>query len=160
MGREIRRVPPGWQHPKDERGNYLALYDNDYESELADYQQRFADFENDVDGERTRAAKAGCYTLEDWGGGPPDPEYYRLALDDEPTHCQIYETVSEGTPTSPVFASLDEMVTWLIGEGYSEHAAKMFARDGWALSMVFTPSRGVSGTGIHSLDWMEKDGAE
>ena len=154
MGREIRRVPEDWQHPKDESGHYLALYDSDYESELADYQRRCWDFENDVDGQRTKAAKAGCYTLKDWDGGPPDPEYHRQTWDDEPTHYQIYETVTEGTPTSPVFASLDEMFNWLIAEGYSGHAAGKFVKDGWAPSMIFEPSKGVSGVGIHSLDWL------
>lgn len=32
MGREVRRVPAEWQHPKDERGRYIPLFDGkDYE---------------------------------------------------------------------------------------------------------------------------------
>ncbi len=157
MGREIRRVPKDWQHPEKWGGEYLPLYDEDYETGSAKYTQRLADFENDVGGDRTRAAERGCFTLEVWDGGPPDPGYYRAAWDDEPTHYQIYETVSEGTPTSPVFASLDEMLAWLIGEGYSDYAARKFVKAGWAPSMMFSPERGVSGIGIHSLDWFDEE---
>jgi len=96
MGREIRRVPKDWQHPQDSKG-YIPMYDQDYEAALAEWQQEKAE--------------------EDWHGDPPDPAYYRPAFTDDPMHYQIYETVTEGTPTSPVFASLDEMVAWLIAEG-------------------------------------------
>ena len=159
MGREIRRVSKEWQHPRDVTDHYRPLYDNDYESELANYQRRCWDFENDVDGQRTRAAKHGSYSLADWDGGPPSRDYYRQAWDDDnpATHYQIYETVTEGTPTSPVFASLDEMFNWLIGEGYSGHAAGKFVKDGWAPSMMFSPDKGVSGIGIHSLDWVNEE---
>lgn len=27
MGREVRRVPKGWEHPRDENGNYIPLHD-------------------------------------------------------------------------------------------------------------------------------------
>lgn len=27
MGTRTRRVPPGWQHPKDAEGNYIPLCD-------------------------------------------------------------------------------------------------------------------------------------
>ena len=137
MGREIRRVPKEWQHPKDESGHYLALYDEDYESALEQYQR--------------------CPT--DWDSIPPDPDYFRQAWDDDnpATHYQVYQDVSEGTPVSPVFASLDEMVAWLIGEGYSEHAANKFAQLGWAPSMMFSPDKGLSGIGIHSLDWINEE---
>ena len=32
MGLEIRRVPPGWEHPTDERGEHIPVLDEDYES--------------------------------------------------------------------------------------------------------------------------------
>ena len=31
MGREIRMVPPGWQHPKDDKGLWLKIYTAVYE---------------------------------------------------------------------------------------------------------------------------------
>lgn len=49
---------------------------------------------------------------------------------------QMWETVSEGSPVSPVFADKDSFVNWLIAEGYSEGAAEQFAEVGHAFSMV------------------------
>jgi hypothetical protein len=107
MSREIRRVPPDWEHPKDEKGHYKPLFDR----------------------------------IHLWKKG-------------EATHYQIYEDVSEGTPVSPIFASLDEMKTWLLEQGYSEKAASKFVKYGWAPSMIFSSEKGISGIGIHSLDWL------
>jgi len=28
MGREVRRVPPGWKHPKDETGRFIPLLED------------------------------------------------------------------------------------------------------------------------------------
>lgn len=71
--------------------------------------------------------------------------------------CQIYETDSEGTPVSPVFASKDELAEWLVTEGgYSRQAADMFARDGWAPSFMRTPATGgrvldgIAARGLHA----------
>ena len=69
------------------------------------------------------------------------------------THFQIYETVSEGTPCSPVFASIAELVVymtqpidrssrynrcadWQCSQGYTLKQAKRFAHDGSSLGMV------------------------
>jgi hypothetical protein len=49
---------------------------------------------------------------------------------------QVWETVSEGSPISPVFATKDELVTWLISEGYSETAARSFIESEWVPSMI------------------------
>ena len=157
MGREIRRVPPGWQHPKDKSGHYLALYDKTHEEALASYDNDRADWEADNDGVRSQVREYGYVDFDEWHEPPTSKKYCRSAFDTDPTHYQIYETVSEGTPTSPVFATLDEMVIWLIGEGYSDHAARKFVKDGWALSMIFMPERGLSDLNIHSLDWVNEE---
>ena len=52
---------------------------------------------------------------------------------------QVWETVSEGSPISPVFATSDALVTWLIGEGYSPEASRAFVKQGWAPSMIIGP---------------------
>ena len=33
MGREVRRVPANWEHPRDNKGNYLPLFELDNEDE-------------------------------------------------------------------------------------------------------------------------------
>ena len=126
MGREIRRVPSDWQHPRDSNG-YKPLYDRSYETVMKEW-------------------------IEYEEPPKPDPDYYRPEWKEEPTHYQIYETVTEGTPVSPVFASLDEMKDWLLSKGFSERASSKFIEIGWAPSLVFTPERGLSGIDIHSLD--------
>lgn len=55
---------------------------------------------------------------------------------------QVWETVSEGSPISPVFATSEELVTWLTGEGYSRRAAEAFVEQGWVPSMVMINTPG------------------
>ena len=138
MGREIRRVPAGWQHPVDHAGRYKPMYDQAYADAAAEWWRNALlwskgehpdQLGNDV-------TKKYLYYWE-WSGNPPDEEYYRPAFEGEPTHYQIYETVSEGTPVSPVFETKDELAAWLVTEGYSTRAAAAFAKDGWAPSMAF-----------------------
>lgn len=165
MGREIRRVPANWQHPKEQKeqlvigGNeledfmrafatgrtemrevYKPLFDRTHQEALEEWETERAKFERDQspEGIEHRAK----YTFEEWHGERPDPEYYRPAWT-EATHYQMYETVSEGTPVSPVFATLEELADWLVSEGYSPQAARAFCKDGWAPSFV-----GVGGLGL------------
>lgn len=49
---------------------------------------------------------------------------------------QVWETVSEGSPISPVFATAEGLEDWLIFQGYSEGAAEQFTKVGWAPSAV------------------------
>lgn len=49
---------------------------------------------------------------------------------------QVWETVSEGSPISPVFATDEELVVWLVDQGYSEKGARAFVQSGWVPSMV------------------------
>ena len=65
-------------------------------------------------------------TYENWRKiEPPSGEGY-----------QMWETVSEGSPVSPVFPTKEVFINWLIGEGYSEGAAEQFAEVGHAFSMA------------------------
>jgi hypothetical protein len=152
MGREIRRVPAGWEHPVDPNPNprwgpsrwdwtgqgryFQPLFDEDYETAL----QQWWD--------ERQQWKAGTHefqsdgTYEEFAGRSPDPAYYRPAWPEEERACfQVYETVSEGTPVSPVFASREELASWLVDQGYSREAASAFAEDGWAPSAISTPDR-------------------
>ena len=84
---------------------------------------------------------------ESWEGtGPPTGDGW-----------QVWETVSEGSPVSPVFATRDELVAWLIGEGYTALAAERFAVGGWAPSMMIGGGRVVQN--IQSLDMEGADGS-
>ena len=35
MGREVRMVPAGWEHPKNEYGQYVSLYEGPFEIRAA-----------------------------------------------------------------------------------------------------------------------------
>lgn len=173
MGREIRRVPKGWEHPEndDERCRertrdtryykpteyqygrcFIPMYDNDYETAAQEWLANFdlwrSGKHEDQQGEYASSAK---YFWE--YHGPPDEKYYRPKFDSEPTCYQVYETVSEGTPTSPVFETLDELAAYLVTQGYSEKAAHNFAHDGYAPSMVmFNPGNGGPVTMFNDIE--------
>jgi hypothetical protein len=55
---------------------------------------------------------------------------------------QLWETVSEGSPVSPVFETEDAFVAYLVGEGHSEEAARKFIDAEWAPSMVMSVENG------------------
>ena len=145
MGREIRRVPQDWQHPKDRHGNYRAMYDIPYRTAADEWIANF---------EAWRRGETPHGSLDDflYAYSPPYAETFRERewTPEEATHYQIYETVSEGTPVSPVFATTDEMRAWLIDQGHSERAADGFIRTGWVFSALFTSS-GIT-MGIDSYD--------
>lgn len=143
MGREIRRVPKDWEHPKDTNGNYKPMYNATFAGAVRDWKEDFLKWENGTDPQK---AKHPDREFWEWAGDPPDRESYRdrVWTKEEATCYQIYETVSEGTPTSPIFETTDEMAAWLVSEGYSKEAAKVFVREGWAPSMLL-----VTGEGLH-----------
>jgi len=93
------------------------------------------------------------------GDGSPDPEYYRPEWGDAPLGFAVYETVSEGTPVTPTFATEDELIDYLVENGdfwdqsrrndatrprsfgmssdpWRREAAESFVRSGWAPSFV------------------------
>jgi len=153
MGREIRRVPSDWQHPKDVVGHYIPMLDTTFDEAFHEWAEEYELWKagNHPDQQKYNP---GCPFWE-WHGPPPRPGCHRPEFESEPTHYQIYETVSEGTPTSPIFATLGEMKEWLIEQDYSRHAASRFINSGWAPSMIFRPDKGMSGIGIHSLDLID-----
>ncbi len=148
MGREIRMVPPDWDHPKKENGSYQPLYDEDYETACEEW---YADC---VD-------KNGKYKSgdEEYVGDPPDKNYYRDRkwAKEEATHFQVYETVSEGTPVTPHFATKEELIDHLCEHGdfwdqkrrkkgytmmecgpWSRENAESFVKSEWAPSFIVT----------------------
>jgi len=162
MGREIRRVPANWQHPTHERCPhnttcrpvcYRPLFDQDYDSAAREWLDGLLAWEADKAGERTKAERSKYYEryFWDWHGRPPDKDSYRADAwtPEQATHFQMYETVSEGTPVSPVFATRDELIDYLMnhgdfwdqqrGEGgWRRENAERFVGVGYAPSLVVT----------------------
>lgn len=162
MGREIRRVPPNWQHPRDDRGRYRPLYNGTFDAAARQWLDEAKAWD---DGTHETIAEDPSYREKypyfwEYGGNPPEADCYRPDFGDTATAYQMYETVSEGTPVSPVFETEEAMVQWLISQGRSEHAARAFVRDGWAPSMVMVDGRIAMGVDAHDLMSDEKQGAK
>lgn len=98
---------------------------------------------------RYRAQKLGIWGLCETCGGKGivfRDEGHREAHDawepqDPPAGpgWQVWETMSEGSPISPVFADPERLVDWLCGGGYPEDAARRFVFEtGWAPTFVLS----------------------
>ena len=169
MGREIRRVPPDWQHPRyttddapysNRVGQYRPLFDDSYANARREWLDGLAKYEaeRDSDEHRKRVEIYG-YDVDFWEyeGNPPDRAYYRPEWPEgSATWWQVYETVSEGTPVTPPFATSEELVAFLSterdfwGQGpVSRAAAERFVSGGWAPSAVLVG--GTLHTGVEAL---------
>lgn len=164
MGREVRMVPPNWVHPTDDRGQLQAMHDNNFADEFADFLEKFDRIRSgDLDEiERKCYAKPGMIPLAEWlrdEGTPPDPAYYRPWRDEDATWVQVWETVSEGSPVTPPFATKAELIDYLVAGGddwdrkrghggYSREQATAFVEAGYVPSMVIVNGRTVTGIAI------------
>jgi hypothetical protein len=149
MGREIRRVPANWDHPKQEGqydGRLQPMFDETFEKAAADWKAEFAKWEA---GERPSYCSEDSVALEywEWNGGPPDRAYYRPWKDEDATWFQVWETVSEGTPVTPPFETKEALIDYLAIEGdfwdqrrgdgpWRRDAATRFVNAGWAPSLI------------------------
>jgi len=80
-----------------------------------------------------------CKTCNGSGIHPNYKEAYDAWEASEPPAgpgWQLWETVSEGSPVSPVLHTREEFVDYLVEQGRSRTAAERFADSGWAPSMV------------------------
>lgn len=91
--RVVRKVPLNWEHPKDEEGKYVPLYDrSSYPRYTEEEIQELLD-EGDIS---SRDEIEGWFA-PDFSNVPPE----------EMGIC-AYEEVTEGTPISPVFPDSPE----------------------------------------------------
>lgn len=141
MGREVRKVPPKWEHPKmegwrGERGDLQPMFDRPYEDARREWLEGLAAHKPEECN--------GCDYWE-WCGNPPERSYYRPWRDEEATWLQVWETVSEGTPVSPPFATREELAQYLAEHGdfwdqqrgrggWGIERAKAFVNVGWVPS--------------------------
>ena len=147
MGMEIRRVPPNWEHPRDKRGNFIPLIDDDYESVAREWMDNCIQWENGTHPDRIKNPDAEFYW--DYSDGTPYKDDYRPRWTVEPTWYQVYETVSMGTPVSPPFSSKVKLVNYLVKHGtfwdqykgnggWNRKAAKHIVNAMWVPSMIMT----------------------
>lgn len=137
MGREIRKVPAGWEHPRKESGDYQPMFDEYYGDKLAEWIEDNKMWDNgthpDLKGHPERKEEYPFYSM--WGGDAPDVLYYqhKKYSDEELTHIQLYQTTSEGTPISPVFKAdeIDKLCEYA-AENYSTFADHKATKEQWA----------------------------
>lgn len=162
MGREVRRVPADWQHPKkhtfDHRGQWVERYDP-----LLDGDWAQAAKEWDEEREKWERGEFPDYTSEECRSMPFDQysgrrpyslDYMPQWTDAERTHLMMYEDTSEGTPISPAFETPEELARWLVDNKASSFGSDTgsyegwlrVARGGWAPSMVV--ENGVMSSGV------------
>ncbi len=141
MGREVRRVPPDWQHPeqdnpRDRRGespvplfagrNFKPIFElkQPFAEVLAEWQRGLklwlrgehpTQIEYRDRGDRESYMRPTRRRYEEWDAGPAplESDYMPYWPPEQRTHWQMYECTTEGTPISPVFATPEKLARWL-----------------------------------------------
>ncbi len=145
MGREVRRVPPNWEHPKNSSGSFQPMFNRNYHEEAKQW----------IDGFNSFKPTEHCKYYWEYNS-PPDEDSCVPYTKDEATWYQVYETVSEGTPCTPPFETQEELVKHLVehGESYNpyckgeideESARKFVYETQWCPSMVISDGQLFSG---------------
>lgn len=119
MGREIRKVPSNWQHPTSSNGGKQPMLDQTYADARKEWLDGLAKWEsgNNPDREKYKNDDGTYQDYWEWHGAPPARELYRPWKDEDATWFQLWETVSEGTPVSPPFATKEELAQHLAVNG-------------------------------------------
>lgn len=128
MGREIRRVPPNWEHPRwteddapraDLVGEYKSMHNTTYVEAARAWLEECKAWDDGTHADVVEYPdrKERFPYFWEWGGNPPDPNYYRPEYTEEATWWQVYQTVSEGYPVSPPFETPEELAQWLSENG-------------------------------------------
>lgn len=152
MGREVRRVPPNWKHPKDENGHDQAMFDQTYEQACDEWIAGFNKWEDGEDPIQEKYKDTYTYYWEYYGGPPENKEFYRPWKDEEATWWQVWQTVSEGSPVTPPFETKEELIEYLskYGDewdqnrgngGWGVERARAFVESGWAPSGMIIEGR-------------------
>lgn len=153
MGREIRMVPPNWEHPRytkddaerpEDVGEYRSCFDEVYEETAEKW---VVDCALWAEGKHPDQSEFCRFYWE--YAGVPDEMTCRPAFTEAPTWFQVYQTVSEGSPTTPPFATREELIDYLVERGDFSHQrypqdfpkptredATAFVNSGYAPSMV------------------------
>jgi hypothetical protein len=162
MGREVRRVPENWEHPKDKCGRLIPLLASSFSKKLVEWKESHNQWQNGLikvwsTGKWRSREKEDSY--EDYVGRCPMIDDYMPEWSEfEKTHLQMYEDTSEGTPISPVMKTPEELAHWL-----ADNKASAFAREtatyeqwlsmigyGFSVSMVVTGGKMMNGVSAYA----------
>lgn len=138
MGREIRKVPANWEHPKNEKGKYIPLLNGNFYEFLAEWEEGKEQWDkgyykcyNSKNWEPKE--KTMNYSYEEWNGDKPKLEDYMPQWsEDEKTHIQLYEDTSEGTPLTEVYKPEDiDKLCEYAAENCTIFATYKLTKDEW-----------------------------
>jgi hypothetical protein len=124
---------------------YRPLYDKDYETAAEEWLRGLDQWRAG-----THEGQPSEFSRYFWEyEGTPDEETHRDRkwTEVEATHYQVYETVSEGTPVTPHFATKEELVEYLVKHGdfwdqqrghggWTRANAESFVERAWAPSLI------------------------
>jgi hypothetical protein len=158
MGREVRRVPADWQHPKRVvRGFngmvecYKPLFEGErYQPAVDTWDEDCAKWKAGWRPDYCTDPDSRAMTFEQWEGQRPHRDDYMPNWPAEQrTHLMMYEDTSEGTPISPAFATPEELARWLADTGASALGDRAGTYEGWlrVASGGVAPSMVVSADG-------------
>jgi hypothetical protein len=172
MGREVRLVPHNWQHPtygehaknnksiyymraatesrNRQKDSYIPLDDKNYHVAATEWIEGFIDWH--VNGNKDSNLSENYW---EYAGNPPSEDFYVPYKKEDATWYQLYETVSEGTPVSPPFATKEGLIEYLCTKGdfwqqtapekfgdvftpYSIEAAEYLVNGGYSPSLIIT----------------------
>jgi hypothetical protein len=116
MGREVRKVPVSWEHPRNDKGKYIPMHEHfPYNEEEIKEGLRDGWLKDEP-------PNYGCDVMPQWPVA-------------ERTHYQMYEDTTEGTPVSPVMDTPEKLARWLADNGASAFASQTASYEAW-LSMI------------------------
>ena len=158
MGREVRKVPKNWKHPKKEDGNYQPMFEGSFKDDLQEWVNGVNLWLKNKHPDQLSGAAVDCQHYEDWAGGCPDSRCYMPEwLESEKTHYMMYETTSEGTPISPAFSSPEKLAKWLFDNKSSSFGNNTATYEQWlrVCSGGYAPSaviqNGILKSGVEAL---------
>lgn len=141
MGRQVRKIKPGWQHPQegyysDGTIRYRPLFEGPFSKKLAAWQEGQEKWSQglveDWAPERHNAPlklwkplepQHMKFTWSEWHGEcPREEDHMPEWAPGEATLFVMYEDTTEGTPISPAFESPHELARWLDHTGASAFA--------------------------------------
>lgn len=105
----------------------------------------------------------GHATIEAYPGQRAEAEAWERTDPPSGEGWQLWETVSEGSPMSPVFAAPEELAGWMSAPERDKHnwvpfdTAMEFIKEGWAPSLVASPETGVV-SGVEYVGFHADDG--
>ncbi len=139
MGREVRRVPEDWEHPRDDGGRYVPMFGRSFAKADARWllgSSKWSEGLRESYGEDGGwlAIDAGDrgHTYAEWAGERPEAfDYMPDWPEAERTHLMMYEGCTEGTPISPAFETPEELARWLADSGASAFAYETASYEAW-----------------------------